>query len=31
MLTLFANSSLSHLETVVMPANNLGFVLQKYK
>ena len=29
MLTLFANSSLSHLETVVMPANNLGFVLQK--
>ena len=31
MLTLFANSSLSHLETVVMPANNLGFVLQKDK
>ena len=31
MLTLFANSSLSLLETVVMPANNLGFVLQKDK
>ena len=31
MLTLFANSSLSYLETVVMPANNLGFVLQKEK
>ena len=31
MLTLFGNSSLSHLETVVMHANNLGFVLQKYK
>ena len=31
MLTLFANSSLSHLETVVMPANNLGFILQKDK
>ena len=31
MLTLFANSSLSHLETVVMPANNLGFVLQRDK
>ena len=31
MLTLFANSSLSHLETVVMPANNLGFVVQKDK
>ena len=29
MLILFANSSLSYLETVVMPANNLGFVLQK--
>ena len=28
MLTLFANSSLSLLETVVMPANNLGFVLK---
>ena len=31
MQTLFANSSLSLLETVVMPANNLGFVLQKDK
>ncbi len=31
MLALFANSSLSLLETVVMPANNLGFVLQKDK
>ena len=31
MLTLFANSSLSLLETVVMPANNLSFVLQKEK
>ena len=31
MLTLFANSSLSLLATVVMPANNLGFVLQKDK
>ena len=31
MLTLFYNSSLSHLETVIMPANNLAFVLQKNK
>ena len=31
MLTLFSNSSLSHLETVIMPANNLAFVLQKNK
>jgi len=31
MQTLFANSSLSLLETVVMPANNLGFVVQKDK
>ena len=31
MLTIFANSSLSLLETVVMPANNLGLVLQKDK
>jgi len=31
MLTLFANSNLSHLENVVMPANNLGFVLQRDK
>ena len=29
MMTLFAQSGLSHLETVEMPANNLAFVLQK--
>ena len=29
MITLFAQSGLSHLETVEMPANNLAFVLQK--
>tara|TARA_B100000575_G_C23028898_1_gene592453 strand:- start:129 stop:782 length:654 start_codon:yes stop_codon:yes gene_type:complete len=28
-LKLFSNSGLSHLETVEMPANNLGFVLKK--
>ena len=28
MLELFANSDLLHLETVEMPANNLGFVLK---
>ena len=29
MLELFANSGLLHLETVEMPANNLGFILKK--